>query len=118
MSQKLDKAEWRPFLELLSKALLGTRAEIEVASLRLGDQMAAEWAPLLGLRYDPKQDAIEVILDGLNHAIKKPREFYYDVVGDLWAALEIVDADDVRHIIQLREPLMLPPPQSSGGTSQ
>ena len=32
----------------MSKALLGKRAEIEVASLDLGDQIAVEWIPMLG----------------------------------------------------------------------
>src|SRR5262245_43115156 len=49
---KLEKAEWRPFLDLVSKVLPAKEAEIEVASLKLGDQVQAEWLPLLGLAYD------------------------------------------------------------------
>ena len=32
-------AEWRGFFDRLSKAALGKRADIEVASLNLGDQV-------------------------------------------------------------------------------
>jgi hypothetical protein len=38
-------------------------AEIEVASLDLGDQIQAEWLPLIGITYDPNDDVVEVALD-------------------------------------------------------
>ena len=50
--QKIDKQHWRAFFDWLSHGLLGARAEIEVASLDLGDQIEAEWLPLLGITYD------------------------------------------------------------------
>ncbi len=37
----VPQAEWRVFFDAMSKALLGKWAEIEVASLDLGDQIAA-----------------------------------------------------------------------------
>ena len=46
---KLEKTEWHPYFDRISKALVGKRAEIEIASLSLGHQIAAEWLPLLGL---------------------------------------------------------------------
>jgi hypothetical protein len=36
----------------LSQGLVGAQAEIEVASLDLGDQIEAEWLPLLGITYE------------------------------------------------------------------
>jgi hypothetical protein len=45
MTRKLEKAQWRPFLDTLSKLLEAKEAEIEVASLDLGDQVQAEWLP-------------------------------------------------------------------------
>jgi Family of unknown function (DUF5335) len=56
-AQKIDRAEWRSFFDAMSKALVGMRAEIEVASLALGDQIEAEWLPLLGITYDSKGPA-------------------------------------------------------------
>jgi hypothetical protein len=35
--QKLEKPKWRPFLDVVSKLLEAKVAEIEVASLKLGD---------------------------------------------------------------------------------
>ena len=61
-TRKLEKAQWRPFLDTVSKLLEAKQAEIEVASLRLGDQVEAEWLPLLGITYDPNDDVVEVAL--------------------------------------------------------
>jgi hypothetical protein len=54
INRKVDKAEWKQFFDFLSKQVEGTHAEIEVASLKLDDQIEAEWLPLIGLVYDRK----------------------------------------------------------------
>jgi hypothetical protein len=113
MAKKLDKPLWRPYFDSVSKALTGKRAEIEVASLKLGDQVEAEWLPLLGIAYDPKDDLIEVALEGLDHLIRKPREVWIEGKGLDLSAIEVVDDDGVRQIITLRDPLMLPAPQKA-----
>jgi Family of unknown function (DUF5335) len=46
-------------LRSVSRALLGKRAKIGVASLVLGDQIEAEWVPVLGITYDQKDDVLE-----------------------------------------------------------
>jgi Family of unknown function (DUF5335) len=107
---KLEKTQWRSFFDRVSKGLGGKLAEIEVASLKLGDQVEAEWLPLLGLTYDPKDDLIEVALDGHDHMIRKPREVYVDNGAQGLASLDIIDAEGTQQIIKLRDPLMLPPP--------
>ena len=66
-TRKLDKAEWRPFLDGISKLLEAKEVEIEVASLSLGDQVQAKWLPLHGVTYDSKDDMVEVALEGLDH---------------------------------------------------
>src|SRR3984893_4539789 len=109
-THKLDKKQWRSFFDGVSRLLEGKRAEIEVASLSLGDQGEAEWLPLLGIAYDPKDDLVEVALEGLDHLIHHPREIYVDDdVGGL-VAIEVVTTDDEREILKLRDPLMLPAP--------
>src|SRR5580704_1193420 len=102
-TKRLDKGEWRPFLDHMSKVLEGKRAEIEVASLSMGDQIEAEWLPILGIAYDPKDDLIEVALDGLDHLIPHPREIYVENGGPTLKSLEIIDAEGARQIVQLRE---------------
>ena len=55
----LKKSEWHGYFDRVSRALLGKRAKIEVASLVLGDQIEAEWVPVLGITYDQKDDVLE-----------------------------------------------------------
>jgi hypothetical protein len=109
-TRKLDKTQWRTFFDRLSTTLEGKQAEIEIASIRLGDQIEADWLPLLGIAYDPNDDIVEVALEGLDHLIPKPRELYAEEGPGGLTALEIIDADDVKQIVKLRDPLMLPSP--------
>lgn len=105
---KLDKEAWHSYFDRISKMVLGKQAEIEVASLNLGDQIQAEWVPLLGITYDPKNDLVEVLLEGLDHLIRHPRHIYVDHGPAGLTSMEVIDTDDVRQIIRLRDPIMLP----------
>jgi hypothetical protein len=108
--RRLEKPEWRPFLDFVSKLLHAKEAEIEVASLALGDQLQAEWLPLIGITYDPKDDIVEIALEGLDHMIHRPCEIYLENGGETLGSIEIVDADGTKLIIKLRDELLLPPP--------
>src|SRR4051794_8805877 len=107
---KLEKPKWHAYFDNMSKILDGKRAEVEVDALAIGSQIEAEWLPLLGITYDPKDDTVEVALEGLDHMIHKPREVYVDQTATDLSSVEVIDTDDFRHIIKLRDPLMLPPP--------
>ena len=48
-TQKLEKTEWRLFLDRVSKLMDAKEAEIEIGSLRLGEQVQAKWLPLASL---------------------------------------------------------------------
>jgi len=110
MIRKLEKAQWRSYFDILSNLLEATEAEIEIASLDLGDQVQAKWLPLIGIAYDPEDDVVEVALEGLDHLIYRPREVYLDdEVGGL-TSLQIVDADGARQIVKLKDKLLLPAP--------
>ena len=87
------------------------RAEVEVAALDLGDQIGAEWLPLTGIVYDPKDDLIEVLLEDLDHLIRRPRQVFIDQEAVLLKSVEVIDESGERQIIKLRDPLTLPPPE-------
>ncbi len=115
--QKLDRPQWQAFADHLSKMLPGKEAEIEVEGLRLGAQVEAEWLPLLGIAYDPKDDLFEIVIGALDHLISNPREVYVETGPAGLASIEIVDGDGVQQIIKLRDPLMLPSPAASGAAN-
>jgi hypothetical protein len=104
----VPQAEWRGVFDRMSKALLGKSAEIEVASLDLGDQIVAEWVPLLGITYDSADDLLDVALDRSNHLIRRPKEIVVEETPGGIATVAVVDHDGARQIIRLKAPLMLP----------
>ena len=108
--RKLEKRDWKGFLDGVTTLLLGKRADIEVASLALGDQIETKSVQVLGMVYDHKDDVIEIVLDGLDHLIYHPRDLYVDQNGLELSSVQIVDADGTRQIVTLHDPLMLPPP--------
>lgn len=108
-TKKLDKAAWQKTFDQLSKSeLVGKEVEIEVTGLSIGDQIEQEWIQLLGISYDPANDLIEILVEGLDHLIHKPREVWVDHGPAGLASMEVIDADDLRQIVRLREPLLLP----------
>lgn len=106
-SIKLEKPAWHAYFDNVSKMLEGKCAEIEVDSLAIGSQIEAEWVPLFGLVYEPRSDTIEVLLEGIGHLIHKPKEVFIDQQGNQLTSLEVIDSDDLRHIVKLRGPLLL-----------
>jgi hypothetical protein len=109
--RQLQKSEWKSYCDRTSKGLEGKRAQIEVAALPIGDQIAAKQVPIFGVTYDPKDDIIEVALENLDHIIHKPRSLAADEVPAGLVSLEIVDGEGRKQIVKLMDPLMLPPPE-------
>jgi uncharacterized protein YuzE len=107
-AQPLPKTEWQGYCDRVSKRLLGKPAEIKVTGLVFGDQVAVKWLPLLGITYDPKGDLVEIALEGVDHLIRQPQEISVEYDSGGLTAMEIVDADQRRQILKLRNPLMLP----------
>lgn len=107
---KLEKASWQAYFDQITNLLEGKRAEIEVDSMEFGAQIEAEWLPMQGITYDPKSDVVEILLEGLDHLIHKPKTIFVERDGLVLKSLEVIDAHDVRQILRLREPLLLPAP--------
>ncbi|BCX80877.1 hypothetical protein MIT9_P0455 [Methylomarinovum caldicuralii] len=109
-TRALPKSEWEAYFDHVSKHLKAETAEIEVASINLGDQIEAEWVPFYGVSYDPKDDVIEFVLEGVDHLVPHPKEVYVDDSIEGLRSIKVVGADGVRHIAKLKEVLKLPPP--------
>jgi hypothetical protein len=104
----VDKSEWRLLFDRLGSWVEGRHAEIEVASLRLGNQVVTRSLPMLGIVYDSREDVLEVTLLGLDHLVRCPREIYVDGPPIEWESLAIMDADGVLQILRLSKPILLP----------
>jgi hypothetical protein len=105
--RSLPKTEWRMFFDRVSEALLGKWAEIEVASLDMGDQIIAESVPMLGITYDANDDLLDVALDRSNHLIHHPEEIVVEETPTGLASVTVVDREGSRQIVKLKDPLML-----------
>ena len=108
--QRLEKSDWTALCEALTPELLGKWAEIEVASREFGVHVETRWLPVMRVAYDPRDDLLEIMLDGLDHMVLHPREFYVDLGSAGIESLGIVDEAGTWQIVSLRDPLMLPPP--------
>src|SRR5215831_9876050 len=106
--RNVPKSDWRGFFDVMSKAMLGSRAEVEVAALDLGDQILAEWVPVLGVTYEPKGDLLDVALDSGSHLIRRPSAVVAQESRTGLEALTVTDGDGARHTVRLKVPLQLP----------
>jgi hypothetical protein len=109
-TRRLDRAEWKSFFDIFSDMLTGKRAEIEITSHAIGDQIEAAGALLKWLTYDPKNDIIEIALEHLDHMIYRPIEVYLAFGPEGIAIIEVTDREGVQRIIKLSNPYALPSP--------
>jgi len=109
-TERLERQAWHGYFDAMSKVLPGKQAEIEVNSLRIGAQLAADYAPLLGITYDERSEVLEILIEGLDHTIAHVREVFVDHDGVNLKSVSVTDADGVQQVIRLRDPTMLPAP--------
>jgi hypothetical protein len=103
-TEKLEKPDWQRFFDRLSSTLAGRRGSIEILAPDLGDQFAAEGVELIGIGYDPKDDALDIALKGLDHRIQAPREIQVERTAAGIAAIQAIDDEGRRQIVHLDPP--------------
>jgi hypothetical protein len=106
--RKFDRSKWIDVCAAVSIGMLGKRAEIEVVSPADGLLVEAPWLPIIGIVYDPVNDALKIMLDGVDHFVFQPREMYLDFGLGGVQSLGILDNENAWQIVLLRDPLMLP----------
>jgi hypothetical protein len=107
---QLARSRWQDFFDAASRAAGAQQATVEVTGLQLGDQIAADHAVLTGITYEPKDDTLTVILEGLEHRIRQPTAIHVDMDVGALRSIEAVDAEGVHHIVQFSAALELPAP--------
>jgi len=107
---QLGKSQWQGYFDRFSRTLGPKRVEIEVTGLGLGHQVQAKWIPLMGVSYDPRNDVVAVVAEGVDPLIRKPAQIHLQHDAEWVHGIEVTDADGIRHTLTLKEPLILPPP--------
>ena len=82
---------------------------IEVDSLEIGAQVEADKLSLNGLTYDRHDDAFIVTTEELEHVIRAPLQIFVSEDEQGMGSLEVRAADGSAQIVNLAEPLALPP---------
>ncbi|NLS07532.1 DUF5335 family protein [Rhizobium sp. P32RR-XVIII] len=100
-SKTLPPAEWHPYVARLSETIRGKQVRIEVVGPALGVQVLVRSSSILGITYEPKRNTLEILLDGLDHLIEKPKAISVQEDDGVLFALEIVDRDDQHQILTL-----------------
>ncbi|HEY4442910.1 MAG TPA: DUF5335 family protein [Steroidobacteraceae bacterium] len=106
--QKFDKSTWTDVCAAVSTGMLGKRAEIEVISHADGILIGAQSLPMIGIAFDPVNDELKIMLDGVDHFVSQPREMYLDFGLGGVQSLGILDNQNAWQIVLLRDPVMLP----------
>lgn len=107
---QLARSRWQEFFDSASRSAGARQATVEVTGLQLGDRIAADHAAFTGISYEPHDDTLTVFLQGLEHRIRQPRAVHVDVDGVALRSIEVIDVDEVHHIIQFTAALELPAP--------
>jgi hypothetical protein len=108
--RRLERTEWSGFCMHATRFFTGKHAELEVAAVDIGAQVEARRMAFLGIACDPHRHTIAIVLDGLDHLVREPRELYVDHRPEGLASLEIIDGEGRQQIVILHDPLMLPGP--------
>jgi hypothetical protein len=110
-TRNVPQTEWRPFFDVLSKTLAGNRVEVEAASLDLGDQVVADWLPLVGITYDSHNDLLDISMQGaehFSHLIRHPRTVAVQQEDGGVKSIAVTTDDGVEEILTFKSALLLP----------
>lgn len=112
--EKIAKAGWHGFFDVVSKVLKGRRADVEVIGVDVGDQLEDKELPLSGITYDAKDDSLYIYLQDPNalkhaiHTVHSPKEVYVQTGETGLSTVAIFDNEGHEMLVHFREPLMLP----------
>lgn len=109
-TRNLQRSEWKSYFDHLSRHLPATEVELRVEGLDVGDQITfGANTSLLGIDYDPNDDALEVATEGSAHRVSHPKGVVIEESAEGLNAVEVIDPEGRQHIIVLRRPLQLAP---------
>ena len=106
----LDKQDWQAYFDRLSRSVVESRSEADVAVLPRGLRTDAAWVALAAIRYSPERDLVEIGFEledktVEDYVIESPRAVSIDEDGKRVAAIEVIDCDGVPRRVEFREPV-------------
>jgi hypothetical protein len=107
-TKQIPRAEWKDYFERFTRDHLARKpdetVDIEVLSPRLGDQLEAAAERLVGIVYDPRSNAFQVLLENLDHLVFEPLDVWVIEEDDGFvSAIELVRPDGTREIVHLMQ---------------
>jgi hypothetical protein len=106
VTKQIPRSEWKAYLDRFTRQHLTEdppeAVTVEVFSPTVGDQFEARTERLLGLTYDPKSSAVEVLLEDVDHLVFQPVEIWVIETGDGFiSTMELVRADGTRELLYI-----------------
>lgn len=100
--RKLERTEWKPYFDTLSKSIKSSLLNLEVVGAEIGDQREISWQPLNGFSHDVVKDRIDIFTENLGHSISHPKEVFVQEKAGIAESIEIIDEDDNKQILKFR----------------
>lgn len=107
---RIEKPQWQPFFDRVSAALGAKSVDIDIVAPGIAAEKEARRVALTGLSYDSKDDIFAVIGEDLEHNIAHPKQINVEAERDAVRRVEVIDESGGRHLLELTDPLLLPPP--------
>ncbi|MDQ7040748.1 MAG: DUF5335 family protein [Rhodothermus sp.] len=107
VTKQLPQEQWQEYFDNFTRTFLEDlnpeAAVVEVLDPRLGDQFESDYARVIGISYDPKDNVFEVALEGVDHLVYRPREIWVVEEDDGFVStIEVVRGDGTKEIIRLQ----------------
>jgi hypothetical protein len=106
VTRQIPRSDWKSYLERFTRQHVtrepSEAVTVEVLSPTVGDQYEARTERLLGVTYDPKSDAIEVLVEDVDHLVFRPVELWVIENDDGFiGTMELVRADGTKEILHI-----------------
>ncbi|MDH3653090.1 MAG: DUF5335 domain-containing protein [Myxococcales bacterium] len=107
-TRKLERPEWQRYFDEVSKHLPTMRVGISIMGESIGVQPESEDSVLVGISYDPNDEALEVDAANISHRMPKPKQIFVREEAGRLSSIEVIAQDGTKQIIELRPLPSLP----------
>jgi hypothetical protein len=105
-TKQIPRAEWSEYFERFTRQHLGEHepetVTIEVVSPQAGDQFETTTVRLLGIAYDAKSQAVQVLTEDLDHTVPNPAEIWVvEEEAGFISTVELVGPDGSKELLHI-----------------